>query len=341
MDNLVSVIILNYNGKWWLERCLDSLYSQTFRRFEIVFVDNCSTDGSADFVSERYPDVHIIRSDRNLGFSGGNNVGIAAVAGQYILLLNNDTWLEPDFLERMVGFYETHNYDILGPVEADYYTKKPLLYTTLLDLFGHFIYVPKGSTRKENFYLSGACLFFSKKYYFETGGFDNQFFMYSEDADWFWRIRLFGGKVFQIEDMRCYHIGAGSTGGGIKYLSFLWRNQNTLQMLLKNYRWYNVLWVLPVYVLQNCLEILFFLLLFKPRIAYSYVQGWVFNINHLREIIQKRRLVQRNRRVGDCAILKQMYLGFGKFTHMVSYIRLLASRDKIGYLDSVNKTQLK
>src|SRR4030042_5307912 len=106
-----------------------------------------------------------------------------------------------------------------------------------------------------SFYLSGVCLFFTKKFYWQTKGLDDDFFMYGEDWDWFWRLRLFDKKIFQINGLKVYHAGAGSTGSGIKYLSFLWRNQNSLQMLLKNYRWFNLLWVLPIYFIQNIFEI--------------------------------------------------------------------------------------
>jgi len=320
MNKFISIIIVNYNGKKWLKKVLDSLSCQTYKNFEIIFVDNKSIDESVEFVAENYPKVNIIKSEKNLGFSGGNNLGIKVAKGEYILLLNNDTWLDNNFLEKIVTFYEKSNYDIVCAVEADYYTKECQVYTNLLDPFGHYVYI-KGGDGSREFYLSASCLFFNKNIYYETRGLDENFFMYAEDWDWFWRIQLLGKKIFKINDLKFYHLGAGSTGTGIKYHSFLWRNQNALQMLLKNYRWYNLLWVLPIYFAQNIVEIIFFLITFKPKIAYSYIEGWAFNIKNFKKIMDKRKWVQENRKVGDWGIIKKMYVGFAKFRHLVNFYK--------------------
>ena len=103
MKPLLSVIIPNWNGKRFLQECLDSLKDQTYSHFETILVDNGSTDGSVEFVRERYGEfVQIIRNEINLGFTGGNNVGIRAARGEYIVLLNNDTWADPRWLEELV-----------------------------------------------------------------------------------------------------------------------------------------------------------------------------------------------------------------------------------------------
>ena len=323
VEELISIIIINYNGKKWLKKLFDSLFSQTYKNFEIIFVDNASDDDSIDFLKNNYKDdrIKIIQSEKNLGFAGGNNFGIKNAKGEYILLLNNDTWVEADFLERLTNFYNENKFDIVGPVEANYYTKKSDIYTIYLDLFGHFIYKNDGIGGSKCFYLSGVCLFFTKEFYYKTGGLDDNYFMYCEDWDWFWRLHLLNKKIFQINNLKIYHAGAGSTGSGIKYLSFLWRNQNVLQMLLKNYRWFNLLWVLPIYFIQNIFEIIFFVLILKPKIAYSYIQGWWFNVVNFKKIMQKRKWVQENRIAGDYKIIKKMYLGFGKLYHLINYYK--------------------
>ena len=321
MEKLVSIIIVNWNGKKWIKKCFDSMLLQTYSNFEIIFVDNSSVDDSIEFVKNNYKDkrIKVIKSDKNLGFAGGNNLGIKNSRGELILLLNSDTWIENDFLEKIVSFYKINNFDIIGPVEADYYTKKYYIYTTYLDPFGHFVYMRDGVGGSSSFFLSGACLFFAKNFYYQTRGLDDNFFMYGEDWDWFWKLRLFDKKIFQINSLKVYHAGAGSTGAGIKYFSFLWRNQNSLQMLLKNYKIYNLLWVLPIYFIQNIFEIIFFLLIFKPKIAYSYIQGWCFNVVNFRKIMQKRKWVQENRLVSDYEIMKKMYIGFGKIKHLIYF----------------------
>jgi len=172
---------------------------------------------------------------------------------------------------------------------------------------------------KPPFYLSGVCLFFSKKLYFKTKGMDNNFFMYFEEVDWFWRLNLLNKKFSYVKDAYIYHYGSGSTGKGIKYLLFLWRNQNTLQMLLKNYEWFNLLWILPIYIIQNIIEIIFFLIILRPKIAFSYLEGWAFNIKNFSRTMKKRKWVQKNRLNSDWTIIKKMYFGFGKINHLINF----------------------
>jgi GT2 family glycosyltransferase len=323
MKNLISIIIVNYNGKKWLRKLFDSLLSQTYKNFEIIFVDNGSSDGSVEFVKNNYKDdrIKIIKSDKNLGFAGGNNLGIKSAKGEYILLLNNDTWIENNFLERIISFYKNNNFDVVGPYGKDYEnTKKFEKYWSTIDFLGHPVYL-KNKKKCNNFYLSGVCIFFSKDLYQKTLGLDNDFFMYFEETDWFWRLNLLNKKFSHIDNLYVYHAGAGSTGKGIKYTSFLWRNQNTLQMLLKNYRWFNLSWVLPIYFIQNIFEILFFLLILKPKISLSYIQGWWFNIVNFKKIMQKRKWVQENRLIGDFEIMGKMYIGFGKIKHLLNYYK--------------------
>lgn len=315
----ISIIIVNWNGKKWLKKCFDSLMSQTYKNFEIIFVDNASADDSISYVKKNYKNsrIKIIKSNKNLGFAGGNNLGIKAANGEYILLINNDTWFEKEFLENIFKFYRKNNFDVIAPLEAKYDGTKMKYGITSIDLFGHQIYL---INRNELFYLIGVCLFFSKKLYKETMGLDNNFFMYFEETDWFWRLILLNKKFSYIDDLYIYHNGAGKTGSGIKYNIILWCNKNTLQMLLKNYRWYNLVWVLPIYIVQNVIEIFFFLLIFKPKIAYSYVEGWIFNIINFKTIMERRRWVQQNRQVGDSVIIKKMYWGLSKIQNLINLV---------------------
>jgi GT2 family glycosyltransferase len=321
--DLVSVIIVNYNGKKWLQKCLDSLLNQTYTNFEIILVDNKSTDDSIKFLKTNYLDkrLKIIEHKENSGFSGGNNIGIESAKGEYILLLNNDTWVDSDFLEKIMTFYKNNKYDIVAPYENDYEDTKHPQYSIQIDILGHPMY-DRQKNDKADFYLSGVSLLFRKDFYLETKGLDNNFFMYFEEIDWFWRVMLLGGIFRHIPNLYVHHAGSGSTGSGIKYLSFLWRNQNTLQMLIKNYSWYNLIWVLPIYILQNLFEIIFMILIFQPKIAFSYIQGWYFNIIHLPRTLQERKWVQKNRKISDAVIMNVMYKGFAKFHHLLVFFKI-------------------
>jgi GT2 family glycosyltransferase len=325
-DDLVSVIIVNWNGRKWLKNCLDSLHSQTHRNLEIILVDNASTDGSVSFARELYPGITPISIPKNRGYAAGANAGITRAGGRLIMLLNNDTWMEEDFVEKLLAFYKSSGCDVVAPVEADYSGRKRAFYLTQIDWLGHPVSLLRDRHKgSDNFYLRGACLLFSKELYLNTKGLDSGFFMYFEEADWFWRLNLLNRNFAYAKDIYLYHIGAASTGKGIKYSSFLWRNQNTLQMLLKNYARQQLAWILPLYFLQNCVEIVVFILALKPKIAISYIQGWQFNLTNWKNIMNRRAWIQAHRKVRDGQIMKsKMYPGPGKIRHLVGYLSLRA-----------------
>ncbi|HOC97299.1 MAG TPA: glycosyltransferase family 2 protein [bacterium] len=317
---MISVIIVNYNGKKWLEKCLNSIFDQTYRDYEVIFVDNNSSDDSIDFVNNRYgneSNLKVIKSDKNLGFAGGNNLGIKYASGEHILLLNNDTYVEENFLEKLVDFYNNNSFNLVGCKQRNYYSKE-----LINDIIGTIDIFGFPTPNKLLFGSSGYCMLISKKDYVDSMGLDNNFFMYCEDIDWFWRLNLLNKKM-TISDVYIYHASGGSSGEfkSLNYKVFLWRNQNTLQMLLKNYSWYNLLWILPIYFIQNIFEIIFFLLILKPKIAFSYIEGWWFNIKNFDKIIEKRKWVQNNRKIPDSEIFKKMYFGSGKVKTLLNYIK--------------------
>ena len=103
ISGLVSIIVLNWNGKKLLQECLEALCGQTYKHLEIVFVDNGSTDGSVSFVVESFPVVRIVKLDHNYGFAGGNVRGLGVCDGEFIALLNNDTRVKEDWLENLIS----------------------------------------------------------------------------------------------------------------------------------------------------------------------------------------------------------------------------------------------
>ena len=128
---MISIIILNWNGKHHLEECLSSVLKQTYKDYEVIVVDNGSTDGSQEYISSRFPSVSLICNDQNYGFCKGNNIGIKASKGEYIVLLNNDTVVEQDWLQQL---YEC----MISDIDVGFCTSKLLSYSTrnLLDAAG-------------------------------------------------------------------------------------------------------------------------------------------------------------------------------------------------------------
>lgn len=315
----VSVIVLNHNGKKFLEKCLSSIYKNTYANFEVILVDNASEDDSLKMVREKFNETKIIFNKIGLGFAGGFNKGISKAKGKLILLLSNDTWIDKNFIKEMTLFYLKNNFEVISPREANYQGKKNPIYTTRIDPLGHSVFL-KGVNEK-SFYLTGVSLFFNKDIYERSGGMDNDFFLYCEDVDWFWRLQLL--KIpFSYADVYINHFGAGSSGGvgkKIKNSVFYFRNRNTLQMLIKNYSIGGLIIVIPFYLFQNIFEILFFLLILRPDISVTYLRSYYYIYKNLRSILVKRKAVQKERKINDLKILRNMYLGFGKLYHLKQF----------------------
>ena len=316
----VSIVVLNWNSRKWLKRCLDSLLDQSYANIEIIVVDNASSDDSAEFLDASYGHrIIIVRSAINLGFAAGNNLGIQHATGELLMLFNNDAWAKPDLVHSLVSYMQQHtNIGVVGPFEPKYEPGTEKEQYRKIDPLGHPI---NSKAPVKPFFLSGVCILFSKKLYTRSLGLDGNFFMYFEEVDWFWRLKLMGIGIANVPGQYVYHHGAGSTGKGIKVNSFLWRNQNSLQMLIKNYRLYNLLWVLPLYAAQNMIEAIVFTLALKPKIAITYPMGWWFNIVHLPRTLHQRRMAQSLRIVPEKQIFLDMYHGFAKMNHLVHYIR--------------------
>lgn len=323
MDPLISIIITNFNGKKWLEKCFTSLLNQTYINFEIIFIDNKSVDDSVEYLENNFSDsrIKIIKSEINTGFSGWNNLWISNAKGEYILLLNNDIWVKNDFLKKLIDYKKTTNLDIIGPSEMDYNWNELKNIQYWIDLFWHVIFY-KTLLSEKLFYLQGHSIFMKTTLYREVWWLDNDFFMYVEEVDFFWRaILLKNIKIWIAKDMPIYHAWAWSTWNWIKYNVFLWRNQNTLQMLLKNYYWFNLVWIIPIYLGINLAEILAFMIFWKWKIAFSYVEGWIYNIKIFPKTLKKRQYIQKNRIIPDREIMKKMYFWFGKLKHLIDYFK--------------------
>ena len=202
--------------------CIDSLKEQTFRNFETILVDNGSTDGSADFAKKHYGDfIRIIRIEKNLGYTGGNNVGIRAARGEYFILLNNDTWAEPTWLEELVkATYLDRPIGMWASKVYSYYKRNQI------EAVGELIYwdglnrsrgqyeLEQGQyeAMEEIFFPPGCGGMYRKRVFDEVGLFDEDFFAYGDDAEIGIRARLAGWKCHYVPKAVLYHKNSGTTG---------------------------------------------------------------------------------------------------------------------------------
>lgn len=245
---LISVIILNYNGAKWLERCLASLRAQTiFDQLEIIVADNSSTDGSdelAEKLVRAWPNGRLVQNGSNLGFCAGNNRGAQSATGRCLFFLNNDTWLEPDCLQILLRETERTNADAAMPLVMNYDDDSfQSLGAGGFDMFGlSTARFPHADTR-EVFMPEGCAYLIRREWFEKLGGLDSEFFMFADELDLSWRLWVAGGRAIAAPAARLHHRGAANVNpkGGGAVVEFrtsdtkrFYANRNSLLAVLKN-----------------------------------------------------------------------------------------------------------
>ena len=222
----VSVVIPNFNGIAFLDSVLASLEGQTLSNFEVILVDNGSTDGSCSFVTANYPWVHLIELSENFGFCGAVNAGIRAAKAPYVLLLNNDTEVKEDFVEEMLAAIRRHkNAFSCGARMVQYHDRDRLddvgnYYCALGWSFarGRGKDIHAYETEDKIFSACAGAAIYRKKIIEKIGYFDEEHFAYLEDIDVGYRARIAGYDNIYCPAALVWHVGSGTSGS--KYNSF-------------------------------------------------------------------------------------------------------------------------
>lgn len=214
----VSFIIVNWNGKKTIEECLDSILAQTYPNTEIIFVDNNSSDNSLELVKQKYKIDKLIILERNYGYAEANNIGFKYTQGEYIALVNNDSVLENNWLEKAMDVFHRDEHTNLGSVATKIinYHQKHLIDSAGVEYLGFgacwdYKYLPANSLevnqRKRVFGACATASLYRKKVIEEIGLFDPRYFIYFEDTELAFRLRLFGYECIYEPGAVCSHYG--------------------------------------------------------------------------------------------------------------------------------------
>jgi N-acetylglucosaminyl-diphospho-decaprenol L-rhamnosyltransferase len=222
----VSTIVVTYNALPWLERSLESA-----RETELVVVDHGSTDGTLELVRERFPEAIVVEQE-NKGFGAGNNAGMRVASGRWYLLLNSDAWLAPGGLDALVSFAEAHpRAAVIGPrlLNPDGTLQRSVRgFPTVWRIATEYLFLRKLAPRsralnafyaggfdhdepREAEFLMGSCLLVRAEAVAAVGGFDERYFMFSEETDWCYRFRKAGWEVWFYPGAEAVHVGGATT----------------------------------------------------------------------------------------------------------------------------------
>jgi GT2 family glycosyltransferase len=296
---LVSIVILNWNGKHWLQQFLPSVMASDYPNLKVIVGDNCSTDDSIEFLQSQYPTVGIIRNEVNLGFAGGYNEVLKKVKSDYYILLNSDVevgenWIQPiiSFLEKspmmaaaqpkIKSFYEKEKFEYAGAA-GGYIDKNGYMFcrgrlfnTTEIDTHQY-------NVSDEVFWASGACLFIKASLYHLVGGLDEMFFAHQEEIDLCWRLQNAGYTIGYCSEATVYHVGGGmlaKSNPKKTYLNF----RNSLYLLYKNLPFNKLLVLLPKRLLLDFIAAIQFLLKGNLQDAAAVLKAYINFVSNFSKI---------------------------------------------------------
>jgi GT2 family glycosyltransferase len=309
---LVSIIIVHYRGYNILRRCIQSVLRNTYLNYEIVVVDNGCNDGSIHSIWMEYSGrIKLIHSDINLGFVKGNNLALRQVTGKYVVLLNNDTQVDPSWLQILVDTAENDSsVAAIAPKLLSLRDPRYFEYSGacggMLDVYGIpfcrgrvFDIVEEDvghyNSTIQIFWATGAAFFARTDVVKEVGLFDELLYAHMEELDLCWRMHLAGYKIICNPNSIVFHLG----GGTELETKFYLKQRNNLIMLLKNYSVPSLLRYFPARILLDCLSMIYFLLEGKGSSSINVAKSYLWLLGNISSIARSRRQTQSCRRIPD------------------------------------------
>jgi hypothetical protein len=306
-EPLVSIIILNYNAGKLIEECIDSIYQSNYKNYEIILVDNNSKDNSHVECKKKFPLINMIYNKKNLGYCEGNNVGIRNSKGKFVIILNPDTIVDPNWINELLHGYQKFGDGIYQPKFLTIGNESVIQSTgNMIQLFGFGYSRNKGdkddnkSTNIESInYASGTCLFTSKQIFTQLDLFDSFLFAYHDDLDLCWRASMQGIQSYYVPTSIVLHPSEGFSFKWSKFKFFL-LERNRLYCLFTHYSSSTILKFLPSLILVDVAVSFFYLKngLFSEKIKASFSI-----LKNLGTICSRYNEIQNKRIVHDKEII--------------------------------------
>lgn len=313
---LVSIILVTWNSKSHLAHCLSLLSKQTFQDFEIIIIDNGSTDGAVDGIHKQFLDLAITveKRETNLGFAAANNIGARLARGKWIALLNADAYPEPDWLENLLRAAEKK------PEFTAFSSRQLQVHAPhLLDGAGDAYHISglawrnsynlpadhNGLEEREIFSPCAAAAMYLREEFLAIGGFDEDYFSYFEDVDLGFRLRLNGAKCLYVHDAVVHHVGSASTGKRSDF-SVYYGYRNMIWTFFKNMPSPYFELFLPLHLITLSFFVGYLVLRGQGnpifRAIFDAARG-------LPKMLAKRKRIQKNIRVKPGKLLSTMSTG--------------------------------
>jgi len=238
---LVSIIILNYNAGELLINCVESILKSDFKNYEVIVVDNNSNDKSHLDCKKKFKEINLVENSENFGFCEGNNIGIRDAKGEFIIIINPDTTITPNWINGFLDAFQNYGDGIYQPKIISLEDKKTILSTgNMIHLFGFGFARDKGNKTTKHYdkvekitYSSGTCIFTTKKLFEKVGMFDPFLFLYHDDLDLSWRASLQKIDSFYVPTVTVFHKESYNFQWSSK--KFFWLERNRKYCILTHF----------------------------------------------------------------------------------------------------------
>lgn len=298
----VSIVVLSYNSKEDLAECISSLLTQTYHSFEIIVVDNASTDGSEEFVRTNFPEIKVIQTGKNLGYAAGNNAGFKVAKGEYIIVVNPDTVADPEWVAELIKPLNSDQTITATTSKILLYSQKDRINTCsnknhptgLTFCKGLFESADEFDEYLEVSSVSGCSFAIRSDVLKSINGFDPDFFLYQEDADLSWRIRFAGGKIVYVPGSIIYHKYKLSIAPWKEF--YLERNRYLI--LFKNLDSVTLFFLLPSLTVTEIIT-MGHAILNGPKYIQSKLLAYLWVLRNAKAVIIKRRETLSKKIISD------------------------------------------
>lgn len=318
---MVSIIIPNFNGELFIEKLFLSLHKQTFKNFEVIFVDNKSTDNSLSCLKKVMKRINfnnrvkIIENERNLGYCKACNIGLNYAKGKYVVFLNNDTYLSKKWLEELIKAFEKRQ--SIGVCQSKIIharTFKLASLGTFMDVYGRpyeVNFLPKAFNGFKDFlinfsfYAGGQAIVIPKEILIKVGGYDNKLFY--GDRDLCWRIRLLGYDIAIALNSVCFHYGGYTTKTIYTIKERIFHEyKDRIRVICKNYSCKRLLKRTLVALILIFLEAIGLSIYYRKFLVIEPMRALCWNLKNLRDTIITRKSSQAKRKINDALIERYM-----------------------------------
>jgi GT2 family glycosyltransferase len=292
VNDLASVIVINWNGRHYLENCLTALYAQTYTNYEIILVDNGSTDDSIAYVTSAFPEIRVVQCAENIGFAAANNLGFQNARGAYIATLNNDTRADPEWLAELVrvmqsdvdvGMCASKMVQWYDPMTIDSAGIALSRSGIAWDRCGGMCDCASESQPVEIFGPCAGAALYKRELIDQVGGYDIRFFIYLEDVDLAWRAQAAGWRCLYVPSARVLHIHSGTTVEGSASKNYL-LGRNKIWLLYKNLP-RKIEWLAPV-AIYDFLAVIFSIFRYRNLQA---IRGRLAGIRGIDQVMRQAR----------------------------------------------------